>query len=144
MENDKDVLKALTVLLRASSSVAKVVKADMMNYGLNATEFVVMELLYNKGQQPIQMIGKKILLASSSITYVIDRLEEKGFVKRIADLKDRRVTFAQLTDNGHSKMEEIFPKHTEAIEKIFGKLTYKEINQLIESLKKIGYTASDK
>lgn len=142
MEKENEVLKTLTVLLRASSSVEKMLKADMMTYGLNATEFVVMELLYNKGKQPIQMISKKILLASSSITYVIDRLEEKGFVQRIADLKDRRVTFAQLTEKGYKNMEDIFPKHTETIEKLFEELSDEEINQLKDSLKKIGYTAS--
>lgn len=71
-------LKALTVLLRASQSVQDVVRKDMQQYGLNQTEFAVLELLYHKGEQPIQHIGKKILIASSSITYVVDKLEKKS------------------------------------------------------------------
>lgn len=143
MTNNKEELKALTILLRASSSVEKVVKKDMSSHGLNATEFTVLELLFNKGRQPIQMIGKQILLASSSITYVVDRLEEKGFVNRIADKFDRRVTFCELTEEGNNLMREIFPKHAEKIAELFEECTEAEIKSLQGTLKKVGYKAVD-
>ncbi|WP_225744177.1 MarR family winged helix-turn-helix transcriptional regulator [Marinilactibacillus sp. Marseille-P9653] len=142
MTRNEDSLKALTTILRAASSVERVVKEDMVSYGLNATEFTVMEYLYNRGKQPIQMIGKKILLASSSITYVIDRLEEKGLVQRVADVKDRRVTFAELTDEGQQKMTEIFPQHAETIEKLFKELSDSDLNKLRALLKEVGYKAT--
>lgn len=142
MTRNKDSLKALTTILRAASSVERVVKEDMTSYGLNATEFTVMEYLFNKGKQPIQMIGKKILLASSSITYVIDRLEEKGLVQRVADVKDRRVTFAELTENGHEQMQDIFPKHAETIEKLFKNLSDSDLSKLRTLLKEVGYEAT--
>ncbi|WP_324199201.1 hypothetical protein [Carnobacterium viridans] len=59
MEDSTKALKALTVLLKSSSSVLDVIKKDMIKYGLNPTEFSVLELLYSKGDQPIQYIGKK-------------------------------------------------------------------------------------
>lgn len=34
-------------------------------------------ILYSKGDQPIQKLEDKTLLASSSITYVVNRLEKK-------------------------------------------------------------------
>ena len=143
MSKHREELKALTILLRASSSVEKVVKKDMASHGLNATEFTVLELLYSKGRQPIQMIGKQILLASSSITYVVDRLEEKGMVIRIADNLDRRVTFCELTDEGKGLMEKIFPKHAEKIAELIEGCTNEEVQLLQSVLKKVGYKAAD-
>ncbi|OJF92507.1 MarR family winged helix-turn-helix transcriptional regulator [Alkalibacterium sp. 20] len=142
MNNNRDELKALTILLKASSSVEKVVKKDMSSYGLNATEFTVLELLYSKGKQPIQKIGQQVLLASSSITYVVDRLEEKGFVNRIADENDRRVTFCELSDVGEKLMKEIFPRHAEKIAELFEACSKKEILALQSTLKKVGYKAA--
>ena len=142
MKNNEDELKALTILLKASSSVEKVVKKDMSTYGLNATEFTVLELLYSKGKQPIQKIGQQVLLASSSITYVVDRLEEKGFVNRIADKNDRRVTFCELSDQGDKLMKEIFPRHSEKIAELFEDCSKKEILGLQSTLKKVGYKAA--
>lgn len=143
MENNRDELKALTILLKASASVEKVVKKDMSTYDLNATEFTVLELLYSKGRQPIQKIGQQILLASSSITYVVDRLEEKGFVNRIADQNDRRVTFCELSSEGTELMGRIFPKHADKITEIFEDCSKEEVLALQSTLKKLGYKAAD-
>jgi len=131
-------LKLLVVMLRAAQTVEDLVKKDMRTYGINPTEFAVLELLYRKGDQPIQKIGEKILLASSSITYVVDRLEEKGFVKRVDSSEDRRVKFASLTIKGKELMEEVFPKHEKRIEEIFSILNEGEIDLAIKLLKKIG------
>ena len=104
MNRDEASLRALTILLRASSSVSSMLKKDMQSYGLNPTEFTVMEVLYNKGAQPIQVIGNKVLLASSSITYVIDQLEKKKYVERKVNENDRRITLVSLTSSGQEFM----------------------------------------
>lgn len=131
-------LKLLVVMLRASETILDLVKKDMQTYGVNPTEFAVLELLYNKGDQPIQKIGDKILLASSSITYVVDKLEGKGFVQRIDCPDDRRIKFASITNEGTTFMEEVFPKHKNRINEIFNHLTEDEIQMSIELFKKIG------
>lgn len=139
---DKLALKALVVLMRSSQTVQDIVKQDMEKYGVNPTEFAVLELLYHKGEQPIQHIGKKILLASSSITYVVDKLEGKGFVERIACPNDRRVTYASITEAGKRFIESAFPQHEKKIEEVFAPLSDEELNTMIVLLKKIGLQQS--
>ena len=100
-----------------------------------------MELLYHKGDQPLQQIGGKILLASGSITYVVDKLEQKEYLIRVACKNDRRVTFAQITEKGKAFIESIFPEHEQRIDDIMSALTHEEKETAIELLKKIGYQA---
>lgn len=141
-KNDEELsLKLFVVLSRAIESVRKQVVKDIKSYQLNLTEFGVMEFLYHKGEQPIQLIGKKVLLASSSITYVVDKLEEKGYLERIACPNDRRVIYGRLTEKGEKLMEEIFPQHKKAMAMIFSSLSKNEKEQAIELLKKIGIFA---
>ena len=137
-----NALKAFTVLYRATSATQEVVRKDVQQYDLNVTEFAVLELLYHKGEQPIQMIGKKVLIASSSITYVIDKLEKKGLVQRTACPTDRRVIFASLTDTGQSLMMQIFPQHEQKIAHIFEVLNEHELETLIQYLKRVGLHAN--
>ncbi|QUW22902.1 MarR family transcriptional regulator [Sporosarcina sp. Marseille-Q4063] len=136
-----DELKAVTVILRTSQAIQEVIRKDVSNYGLNPTEFSVIELLYHKGDQPTQMIGKKVLLTSGSITYVVDKLVNKNYVIRKACPKDRRVTYAALTDSGMDLMNRIFPEHKLIMEKVFDQLEADEINETIEMLKRIGHRA---
>lgn len=136
-------LKAMTVMMRASQYMAEVSRQDIKRYGLNITEFAVLELLYHRGDQPIQVIGKKILIASSSITYVVDKLEKKGYVKRVHCATDRRVIFAAITDEGRAFMEDIFPQHAQQMSKMFEGLTAQELETLISITKRIGKTAQN-
>ena len=141
MDRNEASLRAMTILLRASSSVSSMLKKDMQSYGLNPTEFTVMEVLYNKGAQPIQVIGNKVLLASSSITYVIDQLATKTYVERKVNENDRRITLVSLTANGQKFMEGVFPQHSKIIQELFGERSQNDIEQLSESLKIMGFKA---
>lgn len=138
---EKESLRALIVMLKASTNVTNMLKKDMDSYGLNTTEFMVLELLYSKGPQAIQMIGKKVLLASSSITYVINQLEEKTLVKRNKNEKDRRVTLVSLTLKGEELMNKIFPEHSLIIQQLFEHLSAEELANFSENIKRIGYKA---
>lgn len=143
MNREDQTLRVLTILLRASGSVINMLKKDMSTYGVNPTEFTVLEVLYSLGEQPIQIIGNKVLLASSSITYVIDQLEKKGMVERIQSEEDRRVTLVSLTEKGEDLMEDVFPQHSDIIDRLFKDLSDKELSEFGESLKTVGYQAVD-
>lgn len=134
-------LKLFVVLSKAYRSVADRVMDDIREYGLNPTEFAVLELLYHSGDQPLQKIGDKILLASGSITYVVDKLEEKGFLKRTQCAEDRRITHASITDKGKDLLNRIFPDHWKQIEQITAGLTEQEKLTAIDLLKKLGLYA---
>ncbi|MEK5520910.1 MarR family transcriptional regulator [Heyndrickxia sporothermodurans] len=143
MEVISDELKGVTVILRASQAIQEVIRKDVANYGLNPTEFSVLELLYHKGDQPIQMIGKKVLISSGSITYVVDKLEQKKYVRRQGCPEDRRVIYTVLTNEGKALMDKIFPQHVMKIRQVFDDLNAEELDQTIGLLKRIGYRAEN-
>ncbi|GAB4075217.1 MarR family transcriptional regulator [Barrientosiimonas marina] len=137
--DEKDLsLKCFVVLSRASHAVMEQDRQNIKQYGLYPAEFGVLELLHHKGEQAIQQIGKKILLTSGSITYVIDKLEKKGFLERKPSPEDRRVTYASITEQGEMLMNNIFPKQEEAVNDMFSALTYDEKHELKALLKKLG------
>ena len=140
---DELALKLFIVLSRAHREITDRVMEDIKSHGLNPTEFAVLELLYHKGDQAIQQIGKKVLLASGSITYVVDKLEAKGLLMRKPCPKDRRVTFAVITEKGKELIAGIFPAHKKAISKIFGGLDDSEKESMITMLKKLGFHAQE-
>ena len=143
VEQRSQALHAVTVLLRASRSLEDLLKKDVAKFELNATEFAVLEFLYHKGEQPIQVIGKKILLSSSSITYVIDRLEQKGYVKRRGCPNDRRVNHVEITEEEDTLMKKLFPKKKKKMNELFSSISSDELQKMIEHLKTIGLAAKN-
>jgi MarR family 2-MHQ and catechol resistance regulon transcriptional repressor len=145
VNKDKDpALQLFVVLSRAYKTLMEHAKQDIKRYKLNPTEFAVLELLYNKGAQPIQKIGDRILLASGSITYVVDKLEEKGYLIRKPCPEDRRVTYVEITKKGKDLMDTIFPEHMEAIKNVMEALDKEEMVVTTRSLKKLGIKAKGK
>ncbi|MGX8236881.1 MarR family winged helix-turn-helix transcriptional regulator [Exiguobacterium undae] len=139
--DSKLALKMLVVLSRTMHAVTEQVKVDIKTHQLNLSEFGVLELLYHKGDTPLQQIGDKILLTSGSVTYVVDKLENRGLLARRSCPTDRRVTFGTLTEAGRTLMEETFPKHEAFLTDLFSDLSIEEKEQLIDQLKRIGHKA---
>ncbi|MFB8636994.1 MarR family winged helix-turn-helix transcriptional regulator [Enterococcus casseliflavus] len=139
MAHQEEALKAYIGLLRTASRLEQVAKKDVRCYGLNITEFSVLELLYHKGTHTTQAIKEKILIASSSTTYVVDQLVKKGCVRRESSQEDQRVTYVRITEAGRALMEKIFPSHAQKIAASFSELSSEELQQLKTILRKITY-----
>jgi MarR family 2-MHQ and catechol resistance regulon transcriptional repressor len=140
---EDDSLELFIVLARANEWVNAHAYRDIRRHGLNPTEFAVIELLYHKGKQPLQQIGEKILMTSGNITYVVDKLEKKGFVCRKASPEDRRVIYAEITDQGRNFLDDVFPYHKKVIQNAVGGLSPDERQQVIQLLKKLGKDAEN-
>jgi MarR family 2-MHQ and catechol resistance regulon transcriptional repressor len=134
-------LELFIALSRANQWVNAHADRDIKKLGLNRTEFGVLELLYHKGQQPLQRIGTKVLMSSGNITYVVDKLEKKDLVRRNASVTDRRLIFAQITERGEQFIESVFPNHTQVIENAVKGLTEEEKKTASQLLKKLGLYA---
>ncbi|TQR11665.1 MarR family winged helix-turn-helix transcriptional regulator [Psychrobacillus soli] len=137
-EQPNNALKLFVVLSRAHKVIHECTNQFFQENGLNPTEFAVLELLYHKGKQPLQQIGNKILLASGSITYVVDKLEGRGYITRVSSDTDRRVTYAEITKEGTTFMDELFPRHEQQLKQLMDVLSAEEKDQMIELLKKLG------
>ena len=139
----KQSLKLFIVLSRAHKAINESTNQFFQKNGVNPTEFAVLELLYHKGRQPLQQIGNKILLASGSITYVIDKLEKRGYLARISCPNDRRVTYAEITETGNAFMDDLFPQHEQHLHELLDSLTVDEKETVIELVKKLGLSIKD-
>lgn len=134
----RDALNLHIALTRASQWVNAHTDRSIRSFGLTRTEFGVLELLYHKGSQPIQQIGGKVLMSSGNITYVVDKLVRRGFVRRNASKEDRRLIYAEITEEGSAFIQEAFPKHAEVIAEVVSGLSEEERRSAAELLKKLG------
>lgn len=69
-------------------------------YGITVPQLVCLYEIYEKGVMTISVLSKHVYLTSSTLVGVIDRLEEKGLVRRMRNIEDRRAIFIEITDKG--------------------------------------------
>lgn len=123
--------------MQTSKAIQERIRDEMSINNLSITEFSVLEVLFYQGKQTIQQIGNRILISSGSMTYVIDKLEQKGIIKRNDCREDRRVIHITLTAEGLELMEKIMPNYQDMVDSFFGDLTGDESQLLVNSLKKV-------
>ncbi|KTC85039.1 MarR family winged helix-turn-helix transcriptional regulator [Legionella brunensis] len=69
-------------------------------YGLTVPQIICLYEIYENGVMTLSALSKKVYLSMSTLVGVIDRLEEKCFVSRTRDIKDRRIIFIDITGKG--------------------------------------------
>jgi MarR family 2-MHQ and catechol resistance regulon transcriptional repressor len=144
MATDGDTaLKLWVVLSRAHSAMTTHAEADVARHGLSLAEFGALEALFNKGPLLVGELQKKVLKSSGGMTYVLDRLQDKGYVQRRPCETDRRAVYAELTEEGQALMERIFPTHAGSIQAAAEGLAPDEKAEAIALLKKLGLAAEN-
>lgn len=129
------------VLMKAYRSVLRHAEKSIGSLQIGLSDFVVLEMLLNKGPQKVNDIGRKIGLSSGSITTAVDRLEAKGLVTREINREDTRSRIVHLTAKGQSLIRAGFAAHADNMETAAGGLNAKERTELVALLKKLGLTA---
>lgn len=105
--------------------------------GLTTGQADVIFTLGNTEGMTFKDIGERTLITKGTLTGVIDRLEAKGLVERVAHPGDRRCTRVQLTRAGQRCFEERFPAHIAYLKSRFDRLTADERNSAMASLRKL-------
>jgi MarR family 2-MHQ and catechol resistance regulon transcriptional repressor len=131
-------LKLWVVLARAYAAIEAQAAADIGRHGLTLTEFGILEALYHKGPMLLGEVQRKVLVSSGGITYLVDRLEAQGLVKRQPSPEDRRARYAALTRKGEQLIRRVFPEHARRLTQVLGGLNEGEKREAFALLRKLG------
>lgn len=105
--------------------------------GINHSWF---EILLRVGRSPdrrlkMSELATQVALTTGGITRLIDRITEAGLIERVADPKDRRVQYAQLTMAGAAKLSAGLSIHVVDLQtELFDRLTTKQAESLEQVL----------
>jgi len=89
---------------------------------LNLRQRLILQCLGLHGDQPIVAIGQRLGLSPSTMTGLVDRLEEQGYVKRRPHASARRVTLLTLSAKGDAAFAREIDWYRSLVDEIFGSL----------------------
>lgn len=76
--------------------------AERPTLGLNVRQRLVIQSLGQDNSRPIAAVSQQLGFTPSTMTGLVDRLEEQGFLRREPHPSDRRATVLRLTRKGES------------------------------------------
>jgi DNA-binding MarR family transcriptional regulator len=137
-------MAATTSIMRAQQIILARTEEALRPFDLTFARYEALVLLAfsRNGSLPLGKMGDRLMLHPTSVTNIIDRLEDQGLVRRVPHPTDRRTTLAEITDEGRAITE----KATEATSGAtlgMGGLSDRELDRLTRLLRKLRVDAGD-
>jgi len=102
----QQIIYSIRRLIQASELYTKELNKK---YQVSAAQLNCILTLYEHGPLPPSKIANHMMVKSSTVTGVVDRLEKKGLAERMRNSPDRRVITIQLTEAGKKLAEHAPP-----------------------------------
>lgn len=126
------------VLTKAQHNIHQLFKAELAPYGVTPGQYAVLKCLWNENGQTARKLAERLSLDGSTITGILDRMEQKGLIEKMADPKDRRALQVMLTEAGRKLEEPLTRAIVEANRKALFNLDNKQAEALKQLLQDIG------
>jgi DNA-binding MarR family transcriptional regulator len=147
MTTDRYPASAFTtwsLLHQAYSLIYKNLDQSMTKAGISQAQASVLVVLKSVGRPlPLSRLARLLVQEAQSVTSLVDRLENRGLVRRVPDSRDRRVINVQLTGDGESLFGALYPEARQGISEILTALNTRELHSLTESLRKLRNRGAD-
>jgi MarR family transcriptional regulator, organic hydroperoxide resistance regulator len=89
----------------ANLAFGRAYKPLLEKLGITYTQWIILVALW-EGDQTVKGLGEKLFLESNTLTPILKKLEELGYVLRQRDKADERQVLVSLTDSGRALREQ--------------------------------------
>ena len=91
----------------ANLTFGKAYKPILEKLGLTYTQYITLVALHETQDQTVSALGEKMFLESNTLTPILKKLETMGYVSRARDGADERVVRVNLTEAGHTLLNQV-------------------------------------
>ncbi|MBW1642420.1 MAG: MarR family transcriptional regulator [Deltaproteobacteria bacterium] len=131
-ELDPSALKTCVILLRTGSDLLTAFETILGKHGLSQGRFLTLIVLNrtpNKAINP-STLAEKVGVKRATMTGLLDGLEGKELIERVAHPEDRRKLGIRLTKKGRQLLDKMLPDYYSRIAKLMVNLTENERQEL--------------
>lgn len=115
---------------RARASLLSHLDAELGRFGLNAMQYAVLKHLTEGAARTAADLCRFMYYDTGSMTRILDRLEEKGLLRRERCKEDRRVVFLHVAPAGRTLLPRLRAVGTRVLEDHLAGFSSTEIDNL--------------
>jgi DNA-binding MarR family transcriptional regulator len=123
---------------RAVASLRCAGSQRLVRLGISMTHFHVLTLLRHHDAMPMGRLAEILDASISSVTGIIDRMEERGLVERVRVPDDRRVVLVRPTQAGLGLVDEAELVRSDVMRATLSRLSTGELERLTAALADLG------
>ncbi|MDC3413610.1 MarR family winged helix-turn-helix transcriptional regulator [Aquibacillus sp. 3ASR75-11] len=110
---------------------------EQVHQQLTTDQFSTLHYMYKHQPCTSSDISHEFSIGKSAVTAQINRLFERGFIRRNRDNEDRRIVYLSLTNEGKELMEHAISKLYDVLGDILTQFDQEEVESFIQKLEKL-------
>lgn len=115
------------LLAKANQKAQRNLKKRLKKFGLTTVQGLILGELYDEDGMTASELGSRLVLDNATVSGVLDRLLERGWITKEADINDKRVQKIYLSSrNEEALIAELFQARTSANQDILQNLNLEE------------------
>ncbi|WP_313550412.1 MarR family transcriptional regulator [Corynebacterium sp.] len=139
----EDALDVAAQIQPALNKLVVIFQRTTEGGSLTTSQVSIMNQLKSRGAARVSQVAAAELIRMPTASNALYQLEQRGFIERTRDEKDRRGVMVQLTKKGLTELEQVSQERAQALAEILrwldddGLQTAREISDLINKLAEI-------
>jgi DNA-binding MarR family transcriptional regulator len=118
----EELAPAAAALKRLSSALGTEMFEVFSHLNLTLPQFRVLHAIRKEGRVSGRRLARELNVSPGAVVQLCDRLQEQGYVDRVPDLEDRRVTWFELTPSAQALFEELLALRRSRLAQALGRL----------------------
>lgn len=115
------------LIAKANQNAQRILKEQLKRFGLTTVQGLILGELFEEDGVTASDLGNRLVLDNATVSGVLDRLLEKGWIRKETDASDKRVQKIYLASREDSRLiHELFQARQNANEMVLKKLTMEE------------------
>jgi DNA-binding MarR family transcriptional regulator len=115
----------------------KAVKNEVKDKNLTSSQVMVIAILSHRKEMKTSELSKELGLSNSTVSGIVDRLEEKKLIERIRSKEDRRVIKVRVNKEFKTSMASKYMDVEEKITNIINKSPKEDIDIILKGLENL-------
>ncbi|WP_239733940.1 MarR family transcriptional regulator [Mammaliicoccus sp. M-M49] len=113
---------------------AQFYEKELKSFGLTYSQYLVLLSLWEENPQTLHSIGHKLDLSSNTLTPLLKRLEQSGWVTRQKSDQDKRQLIVSLTQKGKDQKQPIYTAISKCVSEDMNLELYKQTKDIMDQL----------
>lgn len=133
----EEVSKAVAVVQLMKNVMGKIkhkMQGHFKEMNLTGPQGMLMGTLAHHGEMKVSELSEKLGLSNSTVSGILDRLENQGLIERIRSKEDRRVVYIKITEEFKKQSKRHFDEVNKVIEQMMDKATPDELDTILKGM----------
>jgi DNA-binding MarR family transcriptional regulator len=104
--------------------------------GINLTDLSCLDVIQRRGRVTAGELAEELGLTTGAVTAILDRLEDRGYARRLRDQTDRRRVLVELTPEAERQLMAIYGPMAEEWYALLGRYTADQLRLMIDMMRR--------